>query len=90
MSDTTERIILDEVVPHTGDVDRNDLLPLLGDLLPLVVPHTGDVDRNLCAGRVHSIGTPVVPHTGDVDRNGLGKVSLNLGDGRRPPYGGRG
>ena len=34
------------VVPHTGDVDRNEPVFSIPLDFPAVVPHTGDVDRN--------------------------------------------
>ena len=34
------------VVPHTGDVDRNDTGSQVLEVISNVVPHTGDVDRN--------------------------------------------
>ena len=56
------------VVPHAGDVDRNDSTKATISNFLAVVPHAGDVDRNSQAIIDASIRR-VVPHAGDVDRN---------------------
>ena len=56
------------VVPHTGDVDRNEVMTGDAEEAVRVVPHTGDVDRNLRV-LLGKCVPKVVPHTGDVDRN---------------------
>ena len=63
-------LALQRVVPHTGDVDRNDKHEVLDMICTIVVPHTGDVDRNFNLLLIDR-ATTVVPHTGDVDRNTL-------------------
>ena len=77
------------VVPHTGDVDRNETYKALREAFR-VVPHTGDVDRNITNVFGVKLFRIVVPHTGDVDRNGK---EQNVEKGKlssRPPHGGRG
>ena len=56
------------VVPHAGDVDRNQSAPAAVKVA-VVVPHAGDVDRNALTANGHTVLENVVPHAGDVDRN---------------------
>ena len=57
------------VVPHAGDVDRNNTALKSATNWANVVPHAGDVDRNKICLRSLRLQEIVVPHAGDVDRN---------------------
>ena len=79
----------DTVVPHAGDVDRNDNLVLTDKALWKVVPHAGDVDRNVYQAEKDRKLTKSSPTRGTwIEMSKARKDIYNrLG---RPPRGGRG